>query len=104
MSDDALEQGARAVETAVGEMARDAGVVLVTLRWNGEEGLHPEASTQVLVLTGTGGVEAAVLRTDAILAAARGGLDAAARAALQGAVAQLRHREPDPDVPTGGGG
>lgn len=104
MTDDALEQGARAIEEAVGRLAREAGVMLVAAHWNGEEGLHPDASTQVLVLTGTARVEEAVLRTDAIIAAAGSGPDAAAAAALRGAVGQLRHSEPDGNVPTGGGG
>lgn len=104
MTDDALEQGARAIETEVGRLAREAGVALVALRWNGEEGLHPGAATQALLLTGTAGVEEAVLRTDAVIAAAGSGPDAAAAAALRGAVEQLRHTEPDGHVPTGGGG
>ncbi|PWG61435.1 hypothetical protein [Sediminicurvatus halobius] len=104
MTDDALEHGARAIEEEVGRLAREAGVVLVTTHWNGEEGLHPEASTQVLMLTGTARVEEAVLRTDAIIAAADSGPDAAAAAAVRGAVEQLRHSEPHGDVPTGGGG
>lgn len=99
-----LESGAKAIEKRVRALAAGRGVMLVRIRWNGDEGLAPNGDTQTLFLSGTQKEARATLSTDEIEEYEQRGDTAKTDAVLREAVADLHAADTEGRSPVGGGG
>lgn len=100
---DALFTGADRIAERVRQRAADARVALVTLFWNGDEGLHENAELQTLFIEGAQKTARVALTSDQVRSAAEGGVSHDVDALIEEALNNI-HVPASPIPPEGGAG
>ncbi len=98
-----LTRGAERVEQRVRERATDSRVAVVSLKWNGDEGVRGDSDLQTLFIEGMEKTARVALTSDQLRMAAEGGVAPDVDALIEEALNSV-HVPASPLPPEGGAG
>ncbi|WP_435100428.1 hypothetical protein [Arhodomonas sp. AD133] len=98
-----LTRGAERIERRVRERAEDSRVAVLSLKWNGDEGLRRDSELQTLFIEGMEKTARVALTSDQVCMASEGGVTPDVDALFEEALNSI-HVPASPQPPEGGAG